>query len=306
MSKRNRSTAKITKWFTTQAKNDQPQESTNKDCSAQESVCTETIDNEVTSPFPSQGAINDKAATPPSCSEQKTVAELHNARAKLKLLTEPNQPRKHAFPSRTFGKQDYQRSFQASWFEKFKWLHYDADSDSAFCFTCIKALQHNMISSAKGETAFTETGFQNWKRALAKGKGFNKHESSECHKEAAARLCEIPATVKGDIGEMMSTKHALEKLHSRKILLKILGNIRYLARQALPLRGDWKESENSEADSNFYQLLKLRCDEDPLIVDWLQKKTSKFISADIQNEMLEIMALRVLREIAQNIQNALI
>ena len=119
-------------------------------------------------------------------------------------------------------------------------------------------------------------------------------------------MCEIPATVKGDIGEMMSTKHALEKLHSRKILLKILGNIRYLARQALPLRGDWKESENSEADSNFYQLLKLRCDEDPLIVDWLQKKTSKFISADIQNEMLEIMALRVLREIAQNIQNALI
>ena len=76
--------------------------------------------------------------------------------------------------------------------------------------------------------------------------------------------------------------------------------------QALSLRGDWKESENSEADSNFYQLLKLRCDEDPLINDWLQKKTSKFVSEDIQNEMLEIMALRVLREIAQNIQNALI
>ena len=77
----------------------------------------------------------------------------------------------------------------------------------------------------------------------------------------------MPPTVNGDIGEMISTKNALEKLHSRKILLKILGNIRYLARKTLPLQGDWKETENSEADSNFYQLLKLWCDEDSLIVD---------------------------------------
>ena len=78
-----------------------------------------------------------------------------------------------------------------------------------------------MISSTKGETAFTETGFQNWKKALAKGKGFNKHESSECHKEVVARWCEIPPTVKGDIGEMMSTKHALEKTHSRKVVSRL-------------------------------------------------------------------------------------
>ena len=180
--------------------------------------------------------------------------------------------------------------------DKFKWLHYDADSDSAFCFTCIKALQHNMISSTKGEAAFTETDFQNWKKALVKDKGFHKHESSGCYKEAVARWCEMPSTV----------KHALEKFNSRRILVKILGNVRYLARQALPLRGDWKATEKCEADSNFYQLIKLRCDEDPSIVEWLQKKTSKFISSDIQNEMLQIMALRILREIAQNIQNAVI
>ena len=52
--------------------------------------------------------------------------------------------------------------------------------------------------------------------------------------------------------------------------------------------------------------LRLRRDDDPLIVEWLQKKKSKFTSVDIQNEMLEIMALRVLREIARNIQNAVI
>lgn len=112
--------------------------------------------------------------------------------------------------------------------------------------------------------------------------------------------------MQGDVGEMISSQHAIEKYNNHRILLKILGNVWYLARQALPLRRYWKKVEKSEADSNFYQLLKLRCDEDPSIAEWLQKKTFKFTSADIQNEMLKIMALRVLREIAQNIQNAAI
>ena len=72
-----------------------------------------------------------------------------------------------------------------------------------------------MISSTKGEVVFTETGFQNWKIALAKDKGLQKHESSECHKEAVARWREIPSTVKGDIGEMISTQHAPEKYNAQ-------------------------------------------------------------------------------------------
>ena len=71
---------------------------------------------------------------------------------------------------------------------------------------------------------------------MANDKGLQKHESSECHKEAVARWCEIPSTVEGDIGEMISTQHALEKYNGRRILLKILGNVRFLARQALPRR----------------------------------------------------------------------
>ena len=81
------------------------------------------------------------------------------------------------------------------------------------------------------------------------------------NRENVARWREIPSTVKGDIGEMISAQHALEKYNSRRILLRILGNVRHLARQALPLdlRGDRRASEKSEVDFNFYQLLKLRC-----------------------------------------------
>ena len=150
---------------------------------------------------------------------------------RIQFLTEPNQPRNFKFPARTFGKQNFKRSFQPAWFDKFKWLHYDPDTDSAFCFMCIKALHHNMISSTKGEIVFTEKGFRNWKTALSKGRGFYKHKTSACHKEGLVRWKEVPSTVNGDIGEMISTQHALEKFKNRRILLKILGNVRYLGKR---------------------------------------------------------------------------
>ena len=88
------------------------------------------------------------------------------------------------------------------------------------------------------------------------------------------------------------------------MLLKILSSIRYLARQSLPLRGNWKEEEKSEYDSNFFQLLKLRCEDDPKLAEWMDKKSNKFLSPKIQNEILQIMALQILRDIAKNIQSA--
>ena len=72
-----------------------------------------------------------------------------------------------------------------------------------------------------------------------------------------------PATVIGDTGDLLSERHALEKSKNRKMLLSILSNIRYSARQALPLRGDWDTETMSEENSSFHQLLNLRAQENP-------------------------------------------
>ena len=77
-----------------------------------------------------------------------------------------------------------------------------------------------------------------------------------------------------------------------------------MARQSSPLRGDWQAKEKNKTDSNFWQLLKLLYEDDPTIVKWLKRRQSKYTSLTIQNEMLEIMALQVLREIAQNVKSA--
>ena len=107
--------------------------------------------------------------------------------------------------------------------------------------------ERNMLTSCNDSNWFS-----NWKNAIKEKKGFQKHESSDSHMEAVARYVTAPATVIGDIGDLLSERHALEKSKNRKILPTILSNIRYLARQALPLSGDWNTETRSEENSNFH------------------------------------------------------
>lgn len=117
-----------------------------------------------------------------------------------------------------------------------------------------------------------------------------KHEDSARHKEALQLVVVLPACCQ-----------TLVRCYPRTMqcLLKVLSNIRFLARQGIALCGDGDEN-----DSNFIQLLKLRGLDDPRIEPWLQRKTDKYISHDLQNELLKVMALSVLREIAASINRS--
>ena len=41
------------------------------------------------------------------------------------------------FPKAVFGKKE--RSFNANWYSKFPWLHYDIKSDSVYCYSRMTA-----------------------------------------------------------------------------------------------------------------------------------------------------------------------
>ena len=97
---------------------------------------------------------------------------------------------------------------------------------------------------------------------------------------------------KADIGEMLPKQHALEKRSNRMYLLKVLSSLRFLARQGLPLRGD-----GDERDSNFYQLLLLRGEDDSTIQPMLERPQLKYTSPEMQNEFVSIMANIVLHTI---------
>ena len=206
------------------------------------------------------------------------------------------------FPLRSFGKQ--QRAFCASWYSKYPWLHYQEADDSVLCFYCLVAEERGLGSSAvvrnkSTDDAFIRTGFSNWKKALEK---FDKHQSSLSHRDAMDQV----VGKNKNVGEMLQKGYAEEKAENKKMLKAILSSIRYVGRQGLALRGRYKvgEGENDkgcETDSNFLQLLKMRADDIPGLCDWLKRPQAKFTSPDIQNEMLSIMALMILRQIAGEI-----
>ena len=62
----------------------------------------------------------------------------------------------------------------------------------------------------------------------------------------------------------------------------------------------------SEENSNFHQLLRLRGQENPEIIEWLRKRDETYTSPvpENPNELLEAMALGMMRQMSANIQNA--
>ena len=71
-------------------------------------------------------------------------------------------------------------------------------------------------------------------------------------------------------------------------MIKIISSIRYLARQGIALRG------YNEENPNFIQLLNLRAEDDDHLKEWLLRKSKKYTSPIIQNEILKDMALTIL------------
>lgn len=211
---------------------------------------------------------------------------------------QPHQPAKFSFQKRAFGtKSVVFRSFQPQWFQKWSWIHYDEARDLAFCFICVKAVRSKTLKTAKTvDACFISRGYCNWKDATGERGGFSRHETSGCHKAAVEAMLTIPATTR-DVAELLSSAHAKEKAANRKNLVCVAECLKYLARQGLAIRGD-----GSEVDSNFYQLLLLRANDDPAIKRMLTKKTDKYTSASMQNELLQTMALSVVRGIATSIR----
>ena len=79
--------------------------------------------------------------------------------------------------------------------------------------------------------------------------------------------------------------------------MKTLSNVWFLAQQALPLSGD------KAGEIKFNQLYYLQAEDKPFLSYWVKQKGDKYTSKDIQNEMMKVMALQVLWEIAAEIRS---
>lgn len=226
-------------------------------------------------------------------SEQTPVANSSldpKVRSTADMPEEPHQPKLIKFPLREVGKQ--KRAFNPKWFDQFKFLHYQEDSDSVVCHTCVIANKRNLLHiDTKKEKAFIETGFTNWKKAIEK---FRLHATSATHLHATEVLSRP-----SHIDEILSQTAAAQKRENSRCLMKLLENIVFLGRQGLALRGD-----GDDKTGNFYQLVLLRAKDDPALLKWVNKTYDRHMSPQAQNEILKLLALKLLREIATDISTS--
>ena len=146
----------------------------------------------------------------------------------------------------------------------------------------------------KTENAFTQTGFDNWKKV---GEKFAAHSRScsQLHREAVMKwkLGQQPG-----IDAVMDQSCKAEQTCRREMLIKQLESLHYLLKQGLAVRG------HEEADSNLYQLLLLQSNDCPQLKAWLSDK--KYFSPDILNEQISIMGQELARSLLQEIRKAVV
>ena len=141
----------------------------------------------------------------------------------------PNQPLNFSYPTRVFNNR--KRSFKASRYKKWRWLHYIEENDTVLCYVCMHANYYQMLLSNKNkEEVFITSGFSNWKNATEL-------------EDAVSRFLKIPSETNNLIQTIRSTLK-LQQDQNRKTLIKIISSIRYLTRQGIALRGHNKENWN--------------------------------------------------------------
>ncbi|XP_044171557.1 uncharacterized protein LOC122955884 [Acropora millepora] len=136
-------------------------------------------------------------------------------------------------------------------------------------FTCNK--MQNQIFELP-EVCFISKGFSKWNKALAR---FQEHQVSECHKTAIDYKRNLSRTC-GNVWENPSDA-AKKTIESNRIcFIKVIECSQYLARQGQVMQGD------TDDESNFIQLLKLRGKDQPSLLKWLERKEDRYKSHDIQ------------------------
>ncbi|ESR54147.1 hypothetical protein CICLE_v10024545mg [Citrus x clementina] len=195
----------------------------------------------------------------------------------------PYQPKLRDYRLTNDGMQE--RRFQYHWFKKFPWLEYSEVKDSAFCFPCF--LFYEIPSN---NPKFVIKGFSSWKR-VNNGKNvpfYNMKGSWGCLKNPIQH-----------IDRLINAQTSQQLLENRLRFKTSIITVKWLAKQACAFRGH-DESVNSKNRGNFIDLIKHSAECSKEIAQVVLENAplyAKYTSSDIQKELLNILANKVLNKI---------
>lgn len=160
------------------------------------------------------------------------------------------------------------------------------------------------ILASRPEKAFTEVGFRDWKHAMGKDGILKGHSDSLHHKQAVVAWKQFNKVETSIVDHMGGNRQ--EQLQKNRHYIKTLCEILLLcSNQGIAFRGH-REDEASKNKGNFIEILQLVANHDEVVRNRLSilPKNAMYTSAQIQNELLDIMAEMVRDSITSEVQNA--
>lgn len=199
------------------------------------------------------------------------------------------------------------RRFQYSYFTNFPWLEYSLSTHRAYCLPCFVFTKKP--SGRCGSDTFTVKGFINWKKVNdGKDCAFLTHigkDSNSAH-NYSVRCFDNPKNSMVHIDKRIVQATEKKVLDARLRLKITIDSIRWLTFQACAFRGH-DESQESIKQGNFLELVKLLAfynkEVDAVVLN-NAPRNAKYISHPIQQEILQLFAREVQRQIREEIGTA--
>ncbi|XP_061170352.1 52 kDa repressor of the inhibitor of the protein kinase-like [Saccostrea echinata] len=214
---------------------------------------------------------------------------------KSKILSSkwnPSPHEKYSFPV-TNG-----RRYNLTWEDKFIWLRYSLSKDAAFCAPCIAFGQQNQSDK------LVTSGLRDWKNATGSKRGtLQIHEESSAHQNALVKAVNLMKVYSGEeksIKSSISQSYEDTVLKNREILSNIINVVIIaLGQRNIPLRGHRWDTITKREDGNFDFFVHWLAKEKPVLKAHLENAAynAKYLSPDIQNEIIELAGEEVLNSI---------
>lgn len=177
--------------------------------------------------------------------------------------------------------------------------------DAAFCFPCRHFAPHHSLKNH--DPCVTTVGFSNWKNAKATNKGLVAHAKSDHHVYALVAWTEHKRMEAADtsVQQMVSEAHQKAVEENRHFIKTVAEILLLTAKQDIAQRGHRENDENTNR-GNFLEILKIISNHDPIIAKKCANlpKNAKYTSAQIQNEVLEILAEMIRKQIIEEVKSS--
>ncbi|PVH38554.1 hypothetical protein PAHAL_5G287700 [Panicum hallii] len=181
------------------------------------------------------------------------------------------------------------------------WLVYSKKLDRAFCFSC------KLFTKGHRKGQLANEGYNDWAHL---GKRLKEHETGADHVSSMITWYELRNRLQTDqtIDKAAQRQLEKEKDHWRKVLFRIVGIVKFIAKHNLAFRGS-NSKLYDDSNGNFLGLVEMLAEFDPVIQEHVRRITNEetqvhYLGPRIQNELINLLASAIKSEIIKKIKSA--